>query len=101
MARFDVNIVYAKLGDDKFSTYTEEYDYVCFCDEKKSVKNVKEKISEIIEDEFTTSEDEVLFGLATAAVGPNNTVIVDFSNKNHENLEDLIDLILEGERTVH
>ena len=101
MARFEVNIVYAKIEDDGFSTYTEEYDYICFCDEGKSIGYIKEKISEMIEDEIATSKDEVLFGLATAVLGAKDTIIVDFKNKNHENLEGLIDLILEGERTIH
>jgi hypothetical protein len=101
MARFEVNIVYAKMEEDGVSTYTEEYDYICFCDEEKSVINIKEKISEMIEDEIANSEDEVLFGLATAVIDPTSTIIVDFKNKDHKNVEELIDFILEGERTLH
>ena len=101
MARFEVNIVYAKMEEDGVSTYTEEYDYICFCDEGKSVKHIKEKISEMIEDEIASSEDEVLFGLATAVIDPTSTIIVDFKNKDHKNVEELIDFILEGERTLH
>jgi len=104
MARFEVNIVYAKMEEDGVSTYTEEYDYICFCSEGKSVKYIKEKISEMIEDEIASSEDEVLFGSADVIVRDKVQLKVTFRNRDcdPEEVEELLDLILEEtDRTIH
>ena len=100
MARFQMSIVYAKRKTS-LETYSEEFDYTCFVDDRNNIPEIQKTVSEIVDHEIDNSKDEVLFGLATAVIDPTSTIIVDFKNKDHKNVEELIDFILEGERTLH
>lgn len=102
MARFQMSVVYAKQKDS-FETYSEEYDYTCFVKDKDDIPEIQQTVSEIVDQEIDSSEDEILFGSATVEIAEGHVMVMNFKNENYndEEMDEIMDLIIAPEETMH
>ena len=102
MARFQMSVVYAKQKDG-FETYSEEYDYTCFVKDKDDIPEIQQTVSEIVDQEIDSSEDEILFGSATVEIAEGHVMVMNFKNENYddEEMDEIMDLIIAPEETMH
>ena len=104
MARFEMQVLYAKVNVWTHDNYTETFSYVCFVKDQEDVSEIRSKVAEVINDEIQISEDEVLFGSADVELSnPLNHLVINFKNNDFktEDVEKMMDLILTPEGTMH
>jgi hypothetical protein len=103
MAKFDVFLVLVKRKDDG-EVYTDDLEYVCYCDDTYKNAHMSDATNELIQEEVNDSEDEVLFGSADVSIKDKVKLKITFKNKDcdTEEIEDLLDLILDKtDQTIH
>lgn len=102
MARFQMSVVYAKQKDS-CETYSEEYDYTCFVNDKDDIPEIQRTVSEIVDQEIDSSEDEILFGSATVEIAEGHVMVMNFKNEHYddEEMDEIMDLIIAPEETMH
>ena len=102
MARFQMSIVYAKRKTS-LETYSEEFDYTCFVDDRNNIPEIQKTVSEIVDHEIDNSKDEVLFGSATIEVNKNQVMVMNFKNEDYDQdeMEEIMDLIISPEEIMH
>ena len=101
MAKFEVFLVLAKRKDNG-EVYTDDLEYVCFCDDTYKHAHMSDATNELIQEEVNSSEDEVLFGSADIFVKDEVKMKITFKNKHctTEEIDDLLDLILDKTEEV-
>ena len=103
MAKFEVFLVLAKRKDNG-EVYTDDLEYVCFCDDTYKHDHMSDATNELIQEEVNSSEDEVLFGSADVFVKDEVKMKITFRSKDctTEEVDNILDLILEEtDRTIH
>ena len=103
MAKFEVFLVLAKRNDNG-EVYTDDLEYVCFCDDTYKHAHMSDATNELIQDEVDASEDQVLFGSADVFVKDEVKMKITFRSKDCtvEEVDNILDLILEEtDRTIH
>ena len=103
MAKFDVFLVLVKRKDDG-EVYTDDLEYVCYCDDTYKHAHMSDATNELIQEEVNESEDEVLFGSADVFIKDKVKLKITFKDKdcNVEEIENLLNLILDKtDQTIH
>ena len=87
---------------DNSEIYTDDLEYVCFCDDTYKQVHMSDATNELIQEEVNSSEDEVLFGSADVFVKDEVKMKITFKNKHctTEEIDDLLDLILDKTEEV-
>ena len=93
-----MTVMYAKQKAN-LHTYSEEYDYTCYCSDSRNIPEIQNTVSEVVDYEILNSDDEVLFGSATIQIKKGQVIIMNFKNEkfDDEELDDLMDLIISPE----
>ena len=101
MARFEIFLILAKRKDDD-EIYTDNLEYVCFCEGSYNQDAMSKKTSNVIQGEIDDSEDEVLFGSANIIIRDKVVCAISFKNKDcdPEEIDHLLDLILEDKEEI-
>ena len=101
MARFEVFLVLVKRKDDG-EVYTDDLEYVCYCDDTYKHAHMSDATNELIQEEVNESEDEVLFGSADVSIKDKVKLKITFKNKDcdPEEIDHLLDLILEDKEEI-
>ena len=101
MARFEIFLILAKRKDDD-EIYTDNLEYVCFCEGSYNQDAMSKKTSNVIQGEIDESEDEVLFGSANIIIRDKVISAISFKNKDcdPEEIDHLLDLILEDKEEI-
>lgn len=103
MAKFEVSLVLAKRKNQE-EVYTENLNFICFCKDTYDREEIDDKADELIADQISESEDQILFGSAHIIIKNKHVSTISFQNKdcNKEQVEKLLDLILDDTKeTVH
>ena len=104
MAKFEVFLVLAKRKDNG-EVYTDDLEYVCFCDDTYKHAHMSDATNELIQEEVNSSEDEVLFGSADVIVNKSTLMMMHYKNSDipKEEINEIVDLLIDGSgrETVH
>ena len=103
MAKFEISLVLIKKNNNK-EIYTDNLNYVCFCEDTYDKEEINEKTDKIMSDQISESEDQILFGSAHIIVKGNHVSSITFENKEYDTdqMEKILSLILDDTReTIH
>ena len=101
MPRFEMHLTYTEMNDDVIEA--SEFEMICWVKDPSNLDEVQDTANSIIEERLQEAEHIILFGDATIIVDGDPVMSISFRNKAAESsdIEDVIDLILSGEETVH
>lgn len=103
MARFELKMLIVEEENDFFEAY--EYKVMCHVKNIKNFDEVNGKAHEVIRNHIDESENLIVVGSATIAVGGMDVVSFEFRNKDIE--QEQVDLVVElfgigeDERVIH
>ena len=102
MAKFEVFLVLAKRKDNG-EVYTDDLEYVCFCDDTYKHAHMSDATNELIQEEVNSSEDEVLFGSADVIVNDLTILMLQYTNSQlpKKEIDEIIDLLTEQQGAMH
>ena len=102
MARFEVFLVLVKRKDDG-EVYTDDLEYVCYCDDTYKHAHMSDATNELIQEEVNESEDEVLFGSADVIINNLTVLMLQYTNSElpRDEMDEIIDLLTEPQGAIH
>ena len=102
MAKFEVFLVLVKRKDDG-EVYTDDLEYVCYCDDIYKHAHMSDATNELIQEEVNDSEDEVLFGSADVIINNLTVLMLQYTNSElpRDEMDEIIDLLTEPQGAIH